>query len=92
VGTTYRWNTAVAPPHTAPRFSSSNLNDMTRTVMKFRKAVAASKRNTENGKLFDSMHGTETNFTAKRCDVDSLVSTGTKTRAGHSGPRLAGKE
>ena len=31
------------------------------------------------------------NAVAKRCDVDSLVSTGTKTRAGHSGTRLAGK-
>jgi hypothetical protein len=31
------------------------------------------------------------NTVAKRCDVDSLVSTGTKTRAGHGGPRLAVK-
>ncbi len=42
--------------------------------MKFRKAVATSKR--KYGKLLDSMHENETNFTAKRCDVDSLVSTG----------------
>jgi hypothetical protein len=46
----------------------------------------------EYGKLFDSMHENETNFTAKRCDVDSLESTATKTRAGYSGPRFAGKE
>src|SRR5882762_4045103 len=57
---------------------------MTRT----RDEIQESRRclKAECGKLFDSTHGTETNFTTKRCDVDSLVSTGTKTRAGHSGP------
>jgi hypothetical protein len=46
----------------------------------------------EYGKLFDSMHENETNFAAKRCDADSLVSTRTRTRAGYSGPRFPEKE
>jgi hypothetical protein len=47
-----------------------DLSDMTRTrdeIQECRRRLKA-----EYGKLFDSMRGTETNFTAKRCDVDSL--------------------